>query len=182
MDFDEAEKMLKGEDTLGNGIPLSPDVTHERDKWTALQMAASNDDIEGVELLLRYGADPLLEDESGCSRSSTQPLRCKCSIHTLSPAPMTSRFISNNSTSFPCRSHSAITDLSRRFWSSSAPSLISDHRPLLLAVALAEDAAVFLPDQPIEWKNERSRSVNSGRKVVRQAQTIAIVGSICDHI
>ncbi len=72
MDFDEAEKMLKGEDTLGNGIPLSPDVTHERDKWTALQMAASNDDIEGVEFLLRYGADPLLEDESGCSLSSTQ--------------------------------------------------------------------------------------------------------------
>ena len=64
MDFDEAEKMLKGEDELGNGERLSPDVTYETGQTTALHMAALNDDVEGVELLLRYGADPLLKDES----------------------------------------------------------------------------------------------------------------------
>ena len=65
LEFDEAEKMLKGEDDLGNGERLSPDVTYEGGQTTAMHMAALNDDIEGVELLLRYGADPLLEDESG---------------------------------------------------------------------------------------------------------------------
>lgn len=65
MEFDEAEKMLKGEDDLGNGERLSPDVTYETGQTTAMHMAALNDDIDGVELLLRYGADPLLEDESG---------------------------------------------------------------------------------------------------------------------
>ena len=65
MEFSEAEKMLKGEDELGNGQRLSPDVTYETGQTTAMHMAALNDDIEGVELLLRYGADPLLKDESG---------------------------------------------------------------------------------------------------------------------
>lgn len=65
MEFDEAEKMLKGEDDLGNGERLNPNVTYEGGQTTAMHMAALNDDIEGVELLLRYGADPLLEDESG---------------------------------------------------------------------------------------------------------------------
>lgn len=65
MEFDEAEKLLKGEDDLGNGQRLSPDVTYETGQTTAMHMAALNDDIEGVELLLRYGANPLLEDESG---------------------------------------------------------------------------------------------------------------------
>ena len=57
--------MLKGEDNLGNGQRLSPDVTYGAGQTTAMHMAALNDDNEGVELLLRYGADPLLEDESG---------------------------------------------------------------------------------------------------------------------
>ena len=65
MDFDEAEKMLKGEDELGDGERLNPDVRYETGQTTALHMAALNDDVEGVKLLLRYGADPLLQDENG---------------------------------------------------------------------------------------------------------------------
>lgn len=65
MDFDEAEKMLKGEEQWGNGERLSPDVMYETGQTTAMHMAALNDDVEGVQLLLRYGADPLLQDENG---------------------------------------------------------------------------------------------------------------------
>lgn len=65
MEFDEAEKMLKGEDDLGNGERLSPDVRYETGQVTAMHMAALNDDVGGVRLLLRYGADPRLQDESG---------------------------------------------------------------------------------------------------------------------
>ena len=65
MEFDEAEKMLKGEDQGANGERLSPDVTYETGQTTAMHMAALNDDVEGVQLLLGYGADPLLQDESG---------------------------------------------------------------------------------------------------------------------
>lgn len=65
MEFSEAEKMLKGEDDVGNGQRLSPDVFYGIGQTTAMHMAALNDHSEGVELLLRYGADPLLEDESG---------------------------------------------------------------------------------------------------------------------
>ncbi len=57
--------MLKGEDDVGNGPRLSPDVTYGIGRTTAMHMAALNDHSEGVKLLLRYGADPLLEDESG---------------------------------------------------------------------------------------------------------------------
>ncbi|CAD6576660.1 MAG: hypothetical protein ASARMPREDX12_008560 [Alectoria sarmentosa] len=64
MEFDEAEKMLKGEDGLGKGKRLSPNVTYETGQTTAMHMAALNDDVEGVRLLLRYGADPLLQDEN----------------------------------------------------------------------------------------------------------------------
>ena len=63
--FDEAERMLRGEDARGNGERLSPNVTYEVGRMTALHTAALNDYVEGVELLLRYGADPLLKDKSG---------------------------------------------------------------------------------------------------------------------
>lgn len=56
--------MLKGEDELGNGEWLSPDVMYETGQMTAMHMATLNDDVEGVQLLLRYGADPLLYDEA----------------------------------------------------------------------------------------------------------------------
>lgn len=73
MEFGEAEKMLKGEDEGGDGERLSPDVTYETGQTTALHMAALNDDVEGVQLLLRYGADPLLEDE--CEQTALQMAR-----------------------------------------------------------------------------------------------------------
>lgn len=64
MDFDEAEKFLKGEDGLGTG-KLSPDVTYSSGGQTALHMAALNNDLEGVRLLLRYGASKGIKDEDG---------------------------------------------------------------------------------------------------------------------
>jgi hypothetical protein len=64
MDFIEAEKLLKGEDGMGEG-KLSPNVTYEDGGQTAMHMAAYNDDIEGIQLLLRYGADKSIKDESG---------------------------------------------------------------------------------------------------------------------
>lgn len=64
MEFADAEKFLKGEDGLGDG-PLSPDVTYSSGGTTAMHMAAMNNDVEGVQLLLRYGADKGLKDDDG---------------------------------------------------------------------------------------------------------------------
>ncbi len=64
MDFEDAEKFLKGEDGMGDG-PLSPDVPYDFGGQTAMHMAAYNDDLEGVQLLLRYGADKGRKDEEG---------------------------------------------------------------------------------------------------------------------
>lgn len=64
MDFEEAEKCLNGEDGMGHG-PLSPNVMYEVGGQTAMHMAAYNNDIEGVQLLLRYGADKNIKDECG---------------------------------------------------------------------------------------------------------------------
>ena len=64
MDFTEAEKFLKGQDGMGDES-LSPNVTYEVGGQTAMHMAAYNDDVEGVQLLLRYGADKSLKDETG---------------------------------------------------------------------------------------------------------------------
>lgn len=63
-DFIEAETLLKGEDGMREG-KLSPNVTYEYGGQTAMHMAAYNDDIEGIQLLLRYGADKSIKDESG---------------------------------------------------------------------------------------------------------------------
>ena len=64
MDFTEAKTFLDGEDGMGEG-KLSPDVRYETGGQTAMHMAAYNNDVEGVELLLRYGADKRIRDESG---------------------------------------------------------------------------------------------------------------------
>ncbi|KAL8655333.1 MAG: hypothetical protein Q9226_003089 [Calogaya cf. arnoldii] len=64
MESGDAEKSLKGEDGMGQG-PLSPNVSHQNGGQTAMHMAAYNDDVEGVQLLLRYGADKHLKDEDG---------------------------------------------------------------------------------------------------------------------
>ena len=63
-EFVEAEKYLKGEDESG-GSKLSPDVLYQTGGQTAMHMAAYNDDVEGVRLLLRYGADKHIKDEDG---------------------------------------------------------------------------------------------------------------------
>ena len=65
MDFDEAELFLKGEDEGSNGVKLSPDVTYDAGKMTAMHMAALNDDVRGIELLLKYGASKDLQAEDG---------------------------------------------------------------------------------------------------------------------
>lgn len=65
MEFAEAEKFLKGEDGMGAGGRLDPDVTYETGRTTAMHMAALNDDVEGVRLLLAYGADREFRDEEG---------------------------------------------------------------------------------------------------------------------
>lgn len=64
MDFGDAEKFLVGEDGMGHGA-LSPNVLYEHGGQTAMHMAAYNDDSEGVQLLLRYGADKNIKDEGG---------------------------------------------------------------------------------------------------------------------
>ncbi|KAL6715377.1 hypothetical protein ACLMJK_007643 [Lecanora helva] len=65
MEFGEAEKFLKGEDGLGGGLPLSPNVTYETGGQTALHMAALNNDVEGAQLLLRYHVDKEIKDDDG---------------------------------------------------------------------------------------------------------------------
>lgn len=64
MEFAEAEKFLKGEDGMQEG-KLSPNVAYDFGGQTAMHMAAYNDDIEGVKLLLCYGADKNIKDEDG---------------------------------------------------------------------------------------------------------------------
>lgn len=61
MDFREAEVFLRGEDADaddegGGSGPLNPDVMSP-EGFAALHVSALNDDVEGVKLLLEYGAD-----------------------------------------------------------------------------------------------------------------------------
>ena len=65
MEYGEAEKMLKGEIASGDGSGVDPNVTYETGGQTAMHMAALNNDVEGVRLLLRYGADKNCRDEDG---------------------------------------------------------------------------------------------------------------------
>lgn len=65
MEFADAELFLKGEDPDADGVPLDPNVCYESGGMTAMNMAALNDDVEGVELLLRYGADRGFRTEDG---------------------------------------------------------------------------------------------------------------------
>ncbi|KAL8287032.1 hypothetical protein RQP46_004038 [Phenoliferia psychrophenolica] len=56
-DHDEAEAFLRGEDEAGKGVPLDVNVVGEGDGGlTGLHIAAFNDDVEGVRMLLKYGA------------------------------------------------------------------------------------------------------------------------------
>ncbi|KAF2278240.1 uncharacterized protein EI97DRAFT_456671 [Westerdykella ornata] len=64
MEFDDAELFLKGEDPGANG-KLHPNVCYDSGGMTATHMAALNDDVKGVELLLKYGADKDLKSEDG---------------------------------------------------------------------------------------------------------------------
>ncbi|KAJ8516496.1 hypothetical protein ONZ45_g6196 [Pleurotus djamor] len=63
-DLDDAEKFLKGEDP-GATKKMDPNVCYESGGMTAMHMAALNDDVEGVQLLLRYGADKEQKSEDG---------------------------------------------------------------------------------------------------------------------
>ena len=65
MDFDDAEILLKGEDEGYEGKKMDPNAYYDLGRMTAMHMAALNDDVEGVELLLRYGADKDFKDEEG---------------------------------------------------------------------------------------------------------------------
>jgi hypothetical protein len=64
MEFDEAELFLKGEDPGANG-KLDPNVCYSAGRMTSMHMAALNDDVEGVQLLLKYGADKEFKSEDG---------------------------------------------------------------------------------------------------------------------
>ncbi|KAH9839359.1 uncharacterized protein C8Q71DRAFT_749083 [Rhodofomes roseus] len=57
-DYAEAEELLRD-----RGVDVN--CTYPTGGQTALHMAAMNDDVEGVELLLRYGADKAQLDEAG---------------------------------------------------------------------------------------------------------------------
>ena len=62
MEFSDAELFLKGEDPGANGR-LDPNVCYDRGRMTAMHMAALNDDVEGIQLLLKYGADKDFKSE-----------------------------------------------------------------------------------------------------------------------
>jgi ankyrin repeat protein len=64
MDFSDAELLLKGEDPDATER-LNPDVCYDSGGITAMHMAATNDDVEGVQLLLKYGADKDFRSEDG---------------------------------------------------------------------------------------------------------------------
>jgi len=65
-DFVEAEVLLKGEDEGANGEKIDPNARYEEGgNMTALHMAAVNDDVDSVRVLLRYGADKNLRTDNG---------------------------------------------------------------------------------------------------------------------
>ena len=64
MEFSDAELFLKGEDPDAGG-KLNPNVCYDSGGVTALHMAALNDDMEGIQLLLKYGADKDFKAENG---------------------------------------------------------------------------------------------------------------------
>lgn len=64
MEFSDAELFLKGEDPDANG-KMDPNVCYDSGRMTAMHMAALNDDVEGIQLLLKYGADKEFKSEDG---------------------------------------------------------------------------------------------------------------------
>ena len=64
MQFPDAELFLKGEDA-GAKEKMDPNVCYKMGRMTAMHMAALNDDIEGIRLLLKYGADKEFKSDDG---------------------------------------------------------------------------------------------------------------------
>ena len=64
MNFSEAETLLKGEDPDGRG-KVDPNACYPLSRVTAMHMEAGNDDVEGVQLLLKYGADKEFKSSDG---------------------------------------------------------------------------------------------------------------------
>lgn len=64
MEFAEAELYLRGEDP-GAKTKMDPNVCYDTGRMTAMHMAALNDDVEGIQLLLKYGADKEFKSEAG---------------------------------------------------------------------------------------------------------------------
>lgn len=84
MEFGEAEKYLKGEDENSNGAKLDPNVTYPDGEMTALHMAAMNNDTEGMQLLLRYGADKSLVGDGKTALGWARELGCQDAVALLS--------------------------------------------------------------------------------------------------
>ena len=64
-DYEDAELFLKGEDPESNGRKLDPNSFYDLGRMTTMHMAALNDDVKGIQLLLDYGADKNFKDEDG---------------------------------------------------------------------------------------------------------------------
>lgn len=64
MEYSDAELFLRGENPDATG-KMDPDVCYKSGRMTAMHMAALNDDVEGIQLLLKYGADKDFKSEDG---------------------------------------------------------------------------------------------------------------------
>lgn len=62
-DFEEAETLLQGLDEAGGKVDVN--ACFEGGQTTALHMAAMNDDVEALRLLLSHGADKDRRNEDG---------------------------------------------------------------------------------------------------------------------
>ena len=84
MRFADAEMFLKGEDEDSNGAKLDPNVTYRDGEMTALHMAAMNNDVEGIQLLLYYGADKSLVGDGKTALGWARELGCRDAVAELS--------------------------------------------------------------------------------------------------
>ncbi|CED85430.1 Zinc finger, RING/FYVE/PHD-type [Phaffia rhodozyma] len=71
-DLETAEEMLRGED---GAEPVDPNSTYEEGGLTALHVAAYNNNVRAIELLLRYGAQKDKRSNDGAS-----PLDCASQV------------------------------------------------------------------------------------------------------
>ncbi|MCJ1246098.1 hypothetical protein MMC30_003302 [Trapelia coarctata] len=72
--YEIAEQYLKGVDEGANGAKLDPNVL-SREGSTAMHSAASYNRVEGMLLLLRYGADKNFKDSKGKTPSQWADIR-----------------------------------------------------------------------------------------------------------